>query len=237
MKAAAEIESKEWRIAVGSDETIARLEPALATPTGSVFVFAHGAGGHMDDRGMLPLAQQFRMRGMHVVRFNFLYRAKGTSAPDAMPKLKDCIAAVVARVREELQPATLIIGGRSMGGRAASMRAAEKFACDGVLLLAYPLHPAGKPEKLRDAHLAQIEVPVLCINGTRDALCTHTLMQSMVSKLRDTWTMHWLQGADHSFRVTKASGRSDSDVLNEISGATSIWEAALRKRSAQPDGS
>ncbi len=124
-----------------------------------------------------------------------------------------------------------------MGGRAASMLAAEKFACDGVLLLAYPLHPAGKPEKLRDAHLAQIEVPVLCINGTRDALCTHTLMQSMVSRLRDTWTMHWLQGADHSFRVTKASGRSDSDVLNEISGATSIWEAALRKRSAQPDGS
>ena len=88
-----------------------------------------------------------------------------------MARLKECIAAVASHARQEIQPETLIIGGRSMGGRAASMLAADGFPCDGVLLLAYPLHPAGKPEQLRDAHLSRIDVPVLCVNGTRDNLC------------------------------------------------------------------
>ena len=116
-----------------------------------------------------------------------------------------------------------------MGGRAASMLAADGFPCDGLLLLAYPLHPAGKPEQLRDAHLALINIPVLCLNGTRDALCRHDLMEQAISCLTGDWTMHWLEGADHSFHVLKASGRTDGDVLTEVGEAVSAWEARLTR--------
>jgi predicted alpha/beta-hydrolase family hydrolase len=92
-----------------------------------------------------------------------------------------------------------------MGGRVASMLAADGFACDGLLLLAYPLHPAGQPEKLRDAHLPRIKVPVLCINGTRDALCRRELMDRAIAGLQ--WDMQWLEGKDHSFAITDEVGQ------------------------------
>ncbi len=112
-----------------------------------------------------------------------------------------------------------------MGGRAASMLAADGFACDRMLLLAYPLHPAGEPAKLRDAHLSRIVVPVLCFNGTRDSLCRRDLMDAVVARLGGNFRMHWLEGADHSFHVTKASGRTDADVLDEIGTTTRAWLA------------
>ena len=218
-----------WRIKVGTEETSAILEPASTPASGTLFVCAHGAGGHMSDRGMLALSELLRGRGMHVLRFNFLYREKELGRPDAMPRLEECIAAVVARARAEIEHNLIIIGGRSMGGRAASMLAASSFACDGLLLLAYPLHPAGEPEKRRDAHLAQITVPVLCLNGTRDALCNRELMDSVVARLGDAWTMHWLEGADHSFHVLKRSGRTDRQVLDEIGDASLKWESRLTR--------
>jgi uncharacterized protein len=181
----------------------------------------------MADRGMLALTELFCSRGMDVVRFNFLYREQGSSRPDAMPRLKECISAVALRARREVTPDLLIIGGRSMGGRAASMLAADGFPCDGLLLLAYPLHPAGQPEKLRDAHLAHIKVPVLCLNGTRDSLCRRDLMERALSGLSGAWSMHWLEAADHGFHVLKTSGRSDSDVLEEIGQVSRDWESAL----------
>ena len=177
----------------------------------------------MDDRGMLALARVLRGAGLDVVRFNFHYREQGSSRPDPMPRLKACMEAVVARVREEVQPTRLLIGGRSMGGRTASMLAAEGFACDGLLLFAYPLHPAGKPEKLRDAHLPKIGVPVLCFNGTRDPLCDRDLMERALRTVRAPWEMHWIDGADHSFHVLKSSGRTDADVLEEVGAATVSW--------------
>ncbi|HZO03515.1 MAG TPA: alpha/beta fold hydrolase [Burkholderiales bacterium] len=191
------------------------------TESPAVFVCAHGAGGHMNDRGMVAAAEALGVAGFNVVRFNFPYREKNSKRPDPMPVLKDCVAAAAARAREELKPRRLVIGGRSMGGRAASMLAADGFACDGLLLLAYPLHPAGKPEKLRDAHLSRIRVPVLCFNGTRDALCQRDLMERTLAKL--SWQMHWLDGADHSFHVLKSSGRHDEDVLRELSDAARDW--------------
>ena len=103
-------------------------EPAETAPDAPVFVCAHGAGGNKDDRSMFRLAEVLRSRGLGVVRFNFLYREKKVGRPDPMPRLEACFAAVVARVREELNPKTLVIGGRSMGGRAASMMVAKKFA-------------------------------------------------------------------------------------------------------------
>ena len=189
----------------------------------TAFVFAHGAGGHRDDRGMTQLTQVLESQDIAVVRFNFDYREKGSKRPDPMPVLQSCMRGVIERARSELAPRRLLIGGRSMGGRVATMLAAEGLACDGLLLFAYPLHPAGQPEKLRDAHLAKIRVPVLCFNGTRDALCTQGLMNDVVKRLTAPWAMHWLEGADHSFRVLKSSGRTDREVLTEVGEAVAEW--------------
>jgi uncharacterized protein len=179
----------------------------------------------MADRGMLRAAQALDGAGFQVVRFNFPYREKGSRRPDPMPTLKASIAEAVARARAELQPKRLVIGGRSMGGRAASMLAADGFECDGLLLLAYPLHPAGKPGELRDAHLAQIRVPVLCFNGARDELCRRDLMERALAGL--SWQMHWLDGADHSFHVLKSSGRTDDDVFREVTEVSRAWLSQL----------
>jgi len=213
-----------WRIPVAGDEVTAEHDSA-GSP--SVFVCAHGAGGNMNDRGMISVSHAMRASGMDVVRFNFLYKEKRSGRPDSMPLLKTTFEAVVARVREELRPDVTIIGGRSMGGRAASMLAADGFACDGLLLLAYPLHPAGKPEQLRDAHLPTIEIPVLCMNGTRDALCRRDLMDAVLGRVGANWTMHWLEGADHSFHVLKSSGRTDADVMAEVREASRVWVERL----------
>ena len=220
----------EWRVTVGSDETSAVFEPAAANDSGVVFVCAHGAGGSMHDRGMSQTAATLRSHGLSVVRFNFLYKEKKSGRPDPMPRLEECVDAVVSRTRDELSPKTLVIGGRSMGGRASSMMAAEGYACDGLLLLAYPLHPAGQPGKLRDAHLAAIKVPVLCINGTRDALCTPALMETALKTVTTDWTMHWIEGADHSFHVLKSSGRADTEVLEEIGSVSRAWVVKIQKQ-------
>jgi len=213
----------DWRVAVGTEETRALYEPATSGDDSAVFVCAHGAGGNMSDRAMVAASKTLRERGFGVVRFNFLYKERGSGRPDPMPKLMDTVAAVVARTRTELEPRTLIIGGRSMGGRAASMLAADGFDADGLLLLAYPLHPEGQPEKLRDAHLPRITMPVLCINGTRDGLCTPALMERVLSTVTAPWEMHWLEGADHSFHVLKSSGRNDAAVLEEVGEVSARW--------------
>jgi len=218
----------EWRVAVGDDETTAVYEPG--TGNGAelpVFVCAHGAGGHMADRGMLATANAFRDHGVGVVRFNFLYKERGSGRPDPMPVLMETTTAVVTRVRDELSPERLVIGGRSMGGRAASMLAADGYAADGLLLLAYPLHPAGQPEKLRDAHLPRIRMPVLAFSGTRDALCTRALMERALKTVTAPWDMRWIDGADHSFHVLKSSGTNDAAVMASIAASSAEWLARL----------
>ena len=206
----------EWKVAVGAEGTTVVYEPG--TREGSalpVFVCAHGAGGSRSDRGMLATANAFRQHGIGVVRFNFLYKERGGKRPDPMPLLMETTAAVVARVREEIYPDRLVIGGRSMGGRAASMMAADGYSADGLLLLAYPLHPAGQPGKLRDAHLPKIRMPVLAFSGTRDPLCTRELMDRALETVTAPWEMHWIEGADHSLSTAKAQ--------REIGEATRRW--------------
>ena len=156
---------------------------------------------------MLALDATLTGIGLQVVRFNFPYREKGSKRPDPMPILKASIAELGKNA---------IIGGRSMGGRAASMLAADGFPCRGLLLFAYPLHPAGQPGKLRVAHLPEIKVPVLCFNGTRDALCRRDLMEQHVPS---TWNMQWLEGADHSLKGAAA--------LEAIGKETQRWLAGL----------
>jgi len=217
-----------WTIPVGNETTSAVHDPAPNGDGSTVFVCAHGAGGNMTDKSMLTVARALGSRGLSVVRFNFLYKEKRSSRPDPMPKLKETTEAVVARVRSELGPKTLIIGGRSMGGRAASMLAADGFECSGLLLLAYPLHPPGKPDQLRDAHLPSIRVPVLCVNGTRDPFCTVNLMKGVLERVTAPWQMLWLETADHSFHVLKSSGKTDAQVMSEVADAAEKWVATVR---------
>ena len=220
--------SVSWRVAVDGAETSALYEPAEGNQR-AVFVAAHGAGGSMMDRGMASVTATLRRRGLGIVRFNFLYKERKSGRPDPMPTLMKTFASVVDRVRAELGSGVgrLVIGGRSMGGRAGSMLAADGFAADGLLLLAYPLHPAGKPEQLRDAHLPRITMPVLCFNGTRDALCTPDIMRRVLTTVHAPWEMHWLEGADHSFHVLKSSGRTDAEVLDEVGDVSNRWLARL----------
>lgn len=216
--------ARAWKVSVGAEETSAVYEPASSGDDVAVFVCAHGAGGSMSDRSTLASAQALRAHGFGVVRFNFLYKEKGSGRPDPMPKLLPTLAAVVARTRAEPgggQP--LIIGGRSMGGRAASMLAAEGFQADGLLLLAYPLHPPGQPEKLRVTHLADISMPVLAFSGTRDPFCTRELMEQALTTVKTRWDMHWVEGADHSFHVPKSSGTTDAAVLASMAGTGRNW--------------
>jgi hypothetical protein len=217
-----------WTIPVGNETTSAAYDPAPNGDGSTVFVCAHGAGGNMADKSMLTVTRALGARGLSIVRFNFLYKEKRSSRPDPMPKLKETTEAVVARVRSELRPNTLIIGGRSMGGRAASMLAADGFDCSGLLLLAYPLHPPGKPDQLRDAHLPSIRVPVLCVNGTRDPFCTPELMKGVLERVTAPWQMLWLETADHSFHVLKSSGKTDAQVIGEVADAAETWVATVR---------
>jgi predicted alpha/beta-hydrolase family hydrolase len=225
----------EWKVAVGGEQTSAIYEPATSGKDAALFVCAHGAGGNMLDRGMTTTANALRANGLGVVRFNFLYKEKKSGRPDPMPRLIATTRAVIAYACSELEPARLIIGGRSMGGRAASMLAAEaaasgeagRVAPSGLLLLAYPLHPAGQPEKLRDAHLGAIRMPVLCFNGTRDALCTRELMERALTTVKAPWEMEWIDGADHMFHVLKSSGRTDAEVMAQIGRTAGEWAAKL----------
>ena len=166
---------------------------------------------------MLATASALEARGIEVVRFNFPYRERGARLPDRMPELKAAFAAVAEPLRGDRR---LILGGRSMGGRVATMLAADGFACDGLVLFAYPLHPAGKPEKLRDAHLPAIRVPVLCFNGTKDTLCTRELMEKALERVTTRWEMHWLEGADHSLK--------GAALMTEMADATARWVAGLQ---------
>jgi uncharacterized protein len=223
------VSTMEWKVAVGPDRVTAVYESGTAGDDAALFVCAHGAGGSMSDKGMLATAAALRSAGIGVVRFNFVYKEKGDRRPDFMPKLMDTVSAVVDRVRYELRSAPesranrLLIGGRSMGGRAASMLAAHGFEAAGLLLLAYPLHPAGKPEQLRDAHLPQIRMPVLCFSGTRDPLCTPALMERALTTVTTPWQMEWVGGADHSFHVLKSSGRTDAGVMAGIAAVSRAW--------------
>ena len=219
------------RVSVGESSTSVAFDPA-ANDSRVVFVCGHGAGGNMNDRGVLAVTQELVRRGLNVVRFNFLYKELKSGRPDPMPLLKETYAAVVAHVRETVQPEVLIIGGRSMGGRVASMLAADGFACDGLLLLAYPLHPDKRPEQLRDAHLPAIRVPVLCFNGTRDTKCTRSIMERVLERVSTSWQMHWIEGADHSFHVLKSSGRTDAGVVQEVGDVSAQW---LNVRILQPN--
>lgn len=167
----------------------------------TLLILWHGAGGDVDNTHLLTLARGVADAGGWAARARFPYRVEGRRAPDRMPKLvaaaRDTIAEIEAQVGEK---PNLFLGGRSMGGRAASMLVAEGHRARGLVFLSYPLHPAGKKEKLRDAHLYDIEAPMLFLTGDKDALADMDLLRPVLAKLGDRATLEVWEKADHSFR-------------------------------------
>jgi uncharacterized protein len=214
-----------WTVAVGDQDrqtTTVAFDPAPAPISDAVIIFGHGASSHLAHKTVLGLCAALRDAGLHTVRYNFLYTEHKTGPPDRMPKLILCLAAVAQSVQERLNLSLLFAGGHSMGGRAASVMAAEQNPFHGLILCGYPLHPAGQPEKLRSEHLPHIAIPTLCCNGTRDELCRRDLMDPIVATLPQ-WTMHWIEAADHSFHVQKKSGRTEEDVHQEFAQTVRQW--------------
>lgn len=215
--------TERWTVAVGDETTSAVVDRPETGGKVRAIVLGHGASTNMEHRTMERLTRTLVAAGLHVVRFNFLYSERKRSPPDRMPRLMECFRAVAERTRTELEPEVLLLGGHSMGGRAASHLAADGHGCGGLILLSYPLHPAGQPEKLRSEHLASIPVPVLCLNGTRDELCLREKMEPILATLPQNWTMHWLEGADHGYHVQKRSGRTEDEIMEEIGQTSARW--------------
>jgi predicted alpha/beta-hydrolase family hydrolase len=202
-----------------------------AKPSGSALILAHGAGTDMTAPLLVAVAEGLAARGVTVLRFNFLYKELGKKAPDAMPKLELVYRTAIEAMRAE-KPKRLFVGGKSMGGRVASMLAAKDVTCDGLVFLGYPLHPAGKPEKLRAAHLAKIKAPLLFVSGTRDPLCDLTLLRPVLAPLGDRASLHLVDGGEHSFDLLKSAGRTRESVHAEVITAIHAW-IAERSRPAK----
>jgi len=192
-------------------------------------VLAPGSGSAFDHPGMEGLARALVDRGFAVLRFNFPYREAGRRLPDREPVLVDTWLEVFAwaRERKEVRGLPLLAGGRSMGGRMASLAVARhgegSFRPAGLVLFAYPLHPSRRPDRLRVEHLSSIGIPMLFISGTRDALCDVDRMNAALQPLRERAELVWLEGADHGFHVLRRSGRNDEDVQKEAARTAEHW--------------
>ena len=181
-----------------------------ADPSRAALVLAHGAGHGMNTRLLVDVAEALATRGVATLRFNFPYTEAERRRPDPQPKLEACYRAVAGAVAKEFERPYL--GGKSMGGRIASNIVADGFAASGLVFLGYPLHPPGRPERIRDEHLRRIEIPMLFLQGTRDPFATPELLHQTVAGLPTAELVEIAQG-DHSFKV---KGRSSADVTAEL---------------------
>src|SRR5256885_8251468 len=209
--------SSEFKIKVNDGQSVtAILYPAAKSKRAAVtVVLGHGAGADQNSSFMRMAAADLAARGFDVVTFNFLYKEQGRNAPDPKAKLESCYRAVIEAVIEhrQLKGNKLIIGGKSMGGRIASQVVAEQSeGIDGLVFLGYPLHPPGRLDKLRDAHLATIKVPMLFVQGSRDAFGNEHESKTTIKKHRLPATLYPIEGGDHSFKVPKRTGVVQQDV-------------------------
>ncbi|HXV59175.1 MAG TPA: alpha/beta fold hydrolase [Vicinamibacteria bacterium] len=177
-------------------------------------VIAHGAGGTMDTPSIVSLQMSLAAAGTTAVRFNFLYTENKKRTPDKPTTLVDTWRSVADWVRAELRPTKLFLGGRSMGGRMASHLVAEGYPCDGLVFLAYPLHPPGKRDRQRKDHLAAIRAPMLFVSGTRDSFADLDLLEPLVATLGAK--LHLVEGADHGHKVPKKYGKTAAEVDAEV---------------------
>jgi len=189
----------------------------------TVVVLGHGAGGNRRNPMLLALAEALAASGRAALLYNFPYAEKGLRRPDPPAVLESTTRAAAALARDETGAGRIVHGGRSMGGRIASQVVAAGERADGLAFLAYPLHPPGQPEKLRDAHLPGIAAPLLFVQGTRDAFAREDLLQALMSRLGPRAELVRVAGADHSFAVLKSSGRTRADVQSEVEAALLGW--------------
>ncbi|MGH8909570.1 MAG: alpha/beta hydrolase family protein [Egibacteraceae bacterium] len=212
-------------------ETDATLWSGGEDGSRAAVILAHGAGTDQHATVLRTVAEGIAEAGHPVLTFNFAYMQAGRRRPDPAGRLLEAWRDVIADARKRLgMPRPLVIGGRSMGGRMASMLAADhQDVCQGLLLLGYPLHPAGRPERLRTAHWPQLRVPVLFVQGDRDALCPlNVLERERAAHLGQAPTeVHVVAGADHGFGVRKRDGCNPADVLGEVVQASADWLGQL----------
>jgi predicted alpha/beta-hydrolase family hydrolase len=170
-------------------------------------VLWHGAGGDVDERSLAATARALAAAGAIAVRARFPYRIAGRRAPDRMPVLLESARTAIedARALAGARRRRLVLGGRSMGGRVASMLVAAGEPASGLVFLSYPLHPAARPDNLRDAHLPSIPCPMLFVSGDRDALCDLELLRRVLERIGPRAELAVFPGADHSMRRADAA--------------------------------
>jgi predicted alpha/beta-hydrolase family hydrolase len=195
---------------MGAPEARGELEVAGATvdtawiaPSGAAatLVLAHGAGAGMDHPFMAGFARAMADAGVATMRFNFRYLQAGRRSPDTERVLRETWLVAFEAARASARDGPVLAGGKSLGGRIASMCVADGMAADGLVFLGYPLHPPGRPERIRDEHLYRIEVPMLFLHGTGDPFADGERLGAVVRKLGDRATLVEVEGGDHSFNV------------------------------------
>src|SRR5438045_141335 len=199
-----------------SDSVTAMLYPAPKKGRLNVtIILGHGAGADQMSGFMRMVANGLASRGFDVMTFNFVYKERGRGAPDPKTKLEACYRAVIdaAIKHRKLKSNKLVIGGKSMGGRIASQVAAEDSeGIDGLVFLGYPLHPPGRPDKMRDEHLPKIKRPMLFVQGSRDAFGSKNEIEDLIKRLKLPATLYAIEGGDHSLKVPKSVDLTQQDV-------------------------
>ena len=208
-------------------ERVGRVSALLLRPPEpwAGYVLAHGAGAGMTHPFMESVARALMARGMATLRYQFPYTEAGGRRPDPPGVLRATVRAAVARAGELLPSLKLFAGGKSLGGRMTSHAAAERQLDEvaGLIFLGFPLHPPKRPAIERAEHLERVGQPMLFLQGTRDDLADLTLVREVCGGLGDRVTLPVVEGADHSFGVLKRSGRTGSEVMDELADTIAGW--------------
>ena len=211
-------------IAVDAGRQVSGL---LLAPEGAraCYVLAPGAGAGMRHPFMANVANELAARGVATLRYQFPYMEQGSRRPDPPALAHATVRAAVAEAKRRLLACPLVAGGKSFGGRMTSQAQAAQPLPNvrGLVFLGFPLHPPGKPSVDRAAHLADVRIPMLFVQGTRDDLADLALIQALTERLGANAALHLFTEADHSFHVPVRSGRTDATVLSEIAGVTTAW--------------
>jgi len=190
-------------------------------------ILGPGAGGTRQTPQLLKVAGLLDPKRYTTILFNFPYQEARRRFPDHAAVLEETVTRVAGHARTELGAARVVVGGRSMGGRMASQAAAKGLACDGLVFLAYPLHPPGQETKLRDAHLASIRAPLLFLQGTRDPFARLDLLKSTVERLGPAAQLALFEDADHSFKTPRGAAANSKQTEAAVLTRLSEWLSTL----------
>ena len=214
-------------VAVGTGASTAALVYPAGERTSATLILGHGAGAGQHSTFMVDFAGALSQLGLDLVTFNFLYTEQKRKIPDRAPVLEECYLAVIAAVRARVESARerLFIGGKSMGGRIATQVAAADAALPlaGLVLLGYPLHPPGQPQKLRDAHLPSVRRPMLFVQGRRDAFGTPDELAPILARLSPQPTLHVVEGGDHSFKLSRKDPARQAAIYGDVQSTIANW--------------